>query len=53
MQKLPDEEQSAGVVLVRVEVPVVELELAVVRVEVERVLGLPEFCLFSSTITHQ
>jgi|GEM_PF-6077000 len=39
MWALPNEEHGTGVVVVRVEVPVVEVRLVVVRLEVERVVG--------------
>ncbi len=44
MWALPEDGQTTGIVLVRVQIPVVEVELAVVRLAVERILsGLPPF----------
>ena len=40
-QTLPDEEQTSGEGLVRVEAPAAEVELAVVRAEAERAIGPP------------
>jgi hypothetical protein len=47
MQKLPEDGDPAGVVLVGIEVPVVEVGPVVERPEVERVLGgLPRLFIF-------
>lgn len=44
MEALSEDGDPARVVVVRVEIPVVEVELVVVRLAVERVLGgLPAF----------
>ncbi len=44
MQALSDEREAAGIVVVGLEIPVVEVELIVVGLEVERILGgLPAF----------
>lgn len=52
MWALPEDGDPTGVVVVRVEVPVVEVRLVVVRLEVERVVGgLPALCPFPSVIT--
>ena len=54
MQTLPEDDQTARVVVVRVEVPVVEVRLVVVRLEVERVVsGLPALCSFPSKVTEE
>jgi hypothetical protein len=50
MLALPDEGETPRVVVVRIEVPVVELELVVVGVEVEGV-ALPVCCSFPSEST--
>lgn len=48
MWALPEDRQTARIVVVRVEIPVVEVELAVVALAVERIRsGLPPFFAFS------
>lgn len=47
METLPEEEQPAGAVLVRIQTPVIEIELVVVGLEAQRMRGaVPEICLF-------
>ncbi len=45
MERLPEDDETAGVVVVRVQIPIVEVELVVVGLEVERV-ALPLFAFF-------
>lgn len=53
MQKLPEDRHPASTVAVGVQIPVVEVRLVIVRLEVERVRGgLPQF-LSSSSCWHQ
>lgn len=47
MYALPEEEHPAGVVVVRIEIPVVKVEVVVVGIEVERVLGVLPQCALS------
>lgn len=48
MQKLPEDGNSARIVLVGIEIPVIEVRAVFVRVEVERIIrGLPQFLFFS------
>ena len=46
METLSEEDEPARVVVVSVQVPVVEVELVIVGLEVERVIGLPPLVAF-------